>query len=97
MDALLPLANSTGGQAKKMHASELSNVFANTLAVKTVATGVEIAINLHKSLKFRNSDVKLQQNGSRMLRKFAQSLKMSPFSSNIARNQCKNYTLKALK
>lgn len=70
MDALLPLANSTGGQAKKMHASELSNVFANTLAVKTVATGVEIAINLHKSLKFRNSDVKLQQNASRMLRKF---------------------------
>jgi hypothetical protein len=53
-----------------MPAAEISTVFANTLAIKTVATGVEVAINLHKSLKFRNSDINLRQNGSRMVRKF---------------------------
>jgi len=70
LNALLPLAVNTGGDVNKVNPLRIRDDFANVLSTKTIATGVEITVNLHKALKFRNVDQQhLQQHGSRLVRK----------------------------
>ena len=70
LNALLPLAVNTGGEVNKVNPLRIRDDFANVLSTKSIATGVEITVNLHKALKFRNVEPQyLQQNGSRLVRK----------------------------
>lgn len=70
LNALLPLAVNTGGDVNKVNPLSIRDDFANVLSTKTIATGVEITVNLHKALKFRNVDQQhVQQHGSRLVRK----------------------------